>query len=169
MGDALLKTPPRPSQVWPLVRDPLHFIALGFGAGLSRWAPGTMGSLLAWWMYPAFALALPQPLLVVWLLFATAIGGYLCGRAAAALGQDDPGAVVWDEMVAVWWLLWLVPAGLVWEGAAVALFRLFDIAKPWPIPVLEERLAGGWGIMVDDLAAAALAAFVLAVAKYYLG
>jgi phosphatidylglycerophosphatase A len=152
-----------------LLAHPAHFIALGFGAGLSPWAPGTVGSLLAWALYPLLRTPVSEGLFLLLLATFFLAGVIACDRTAKALASGDPGAVVWDEMIAVWLVLFFCPPGLVWQAAGVALFRLFDIAKPEPIATLERRFRGGFGIMIDDLAAAGYVLLVLAVAVHFLG
>lgn len=152
-----------------LLAHPAHFIALGFGAGLSPWAPGTVGSLLAWALYPLLRSPVSEGVFLLLLVSFFLAGILACERTAKALGSGDPGAVVWDEMLAVWLVLFFCPPGLAWQAAGVALFRLFDIAKPEPIATLERRFRGGLGIMIDDLAAAGYVLLVLAVAVHFLG
>jgi phosphatidylglycerophosphatase A len=143
-----------------------HFIALGFGSGLSPVAPGTVGTLYAWLSFLVLDpwLSAKQWGLLIALSFIAGIG--LCGRTARALGTDDPSAVVWDEIVAFWFVLWLLmPAGLWAQAAAFALFRLFDAVKRGPVGWADRRFKGGFGIMFDDAVAAGLALFVIALAR----
>jgi phosphatidylglycerophosphatase A len=153
----------------PDLRDPLQLLAFGFGSGLAPKAPGTFGSLAALALYPALAwLALPAYLGV--LAVAIVAGVAICGHAAAALEVHDDGRIVWDEFAGLW--LALVPLVPVtdwsWRTAAwllvgFGLFRLFDIAKPWPIGYLDRRVHGGLGIMIDDLLAGVFAGVGLAL------
>jgi phosphatidylglycerophosphatase A len=137
-------------------RRPWHWIAFGLGSGLSPWAPGTAGTLAAVPLYLAVAgLALPWYLGLVAL--ATLVGIWACGATARDLGGRDPGAIVWDEVVGYLVTMTAAPPGWVWVLLGFALFRLFDIWKPWPIRVLDARVHGGLGIMLDDLVAGALA------------
>jgi len=146
------------------LRTPAGFLAFGLGSGLARHAPGTMGTLLA----VPFGLLLKQ-LPATWygpvLLVLFAAGVYLCGAASRMLGQHDPGGIVWDEMVGYWLTVALVPVTWAWWLAAFVLFRFFDIVKPWPIRLAEQRLGGGLGIMVDDVIAAVYAMLVLAAIR----
>ena len=143
------------------------FIATGGGSGLLPGAPGTWGSLaalpFAWLIdaqYGLYGLALAT--LLVFLAGVWAAENY-----ATAIGVKDPGCVVVDEVAGQWLALTpvaLLPetqaGGHLWPYAlAFAAFRLFDIVKPWPVRTLE-RLPGGWGIMVDDIAAGIYAAIV---------
>ena len=144
---------------------PAHVLAFGFGAGLVRFAPGTVGTLAAWpvgWllagsMSPAGMLALAGALFL--------LGIWCCGVTGERLGVADHGAMVWDEMVAFLLMLAILPRELAWQAAGFLAFRVFDIAKPPPIRWLERRLRGGFGVMFDDLVAAGCALFVLALAK----
>jgi len=142
--------------------DPAFFIAWGAGSGLAPRAPGTFGTLAAFPLHLAL-LSLPAAvhLCVLGLLFA--LGVWACGAVGRRLGAHDPGGVVIDEIVAFLVVLWVVPAaGWAW-AVAFGLFRLFDIAKPWPIGWLDRRVRGGLGVMLDDLAAAAATLLVLSV------
>ena len=140
---------------------PAHMLALGFGAGLSPLAPGTVGTLVAW---PVGALVAP-PYLALATAPLFAIGVWACSVTGRHLGVADHRAMVWDEMVAFWLVLALVPRELAWQAAGFALFRLFDIAKPPPIRAFERRFHGGFGVMFDDLLAAAYTLLVLALIK----
>lgn len=151
----------------PNLRDPLQLLAFGFGSGLAPKAPGTAGSALAVLLFPLLALlTLPAYLAVVGL--ASLAGIVICDHAAKALQVHDDGRIVWDEFAGQWLALTpLVPvlawdtSSLLWLLAGFALFRLFDVAKPWPIGYLDRKVHGGLGIMLDDLVAGLLAATVL--------
>jgi phosphatidylglycerophosphatase A len=148
-----------------LLADPVHFLALGFGSGLSPWAPGTAGTLVAL----PIALALLQiPTLAAWIVVVISIaaGIWITGQSAERLGVHDHSGIVWDEIAAFLALALLIPAGWEWLVAAFLAFRVFDIVKPWPIRDLDHSLRGGLGIMLDDLAAAAFAAVVLRLVEY---
>lgn len=156
----------------PDLRDPLQLLAFGFGSGLAPKAPGTFGSLAAVALFPLLAL-LPLPAFLA-VLVASAVGGvYICGHAARALDVHDDGRIVWDEFAGQWLaLLPLLPLAqwdaraLIGLAAGFGLFRLFDIAKPWPIGYFDRSVPGGLGIMLDDLIAGAIAAAVLAGLLY---
>jgi len=151
---------------WRHLRDPVHLLALGFGTGLAPFAPGTFGSLVGL----AFALAL-APLGLGWNLAAIALAGtagvWICGESARRLGVHDHPAIVWDEVVGMMIAMLAAPAA--WWGAplAFALFRLFDIAKPWPIREIDHGMSGGAGIMLDDVLAGLFAALVLMIVGYF--
>jgi phosphatidylglycerophosphatase A len=148
-----------------LLRHPAGWLACGFGAGLSPLAPGTAGSLVA--LLPWIALReLPPPYYAAAVTLAFVIGVWACGWAVQVLKIDDPGAVVWDEFVGQWIaltpLLWLARDAL-WICAGFILFRIFDIAKPWPVSWADRAVGGGLGVMLDDVIAGAYAAAVLAL------
>lgn len=152
----------------PALGNPVHLLAFGFGAGLSPWAPGTFGTLVGVALYlPLALLPLVQYLAVVVAL--SVAGVWLCGRAARDLGVHDHPGIVWDEIAGYLVTMLAAPSGWEWVLAGFVLFRLFDIWKPWPIRWLDRRVAGGLGIMLDDLAAGALAAACIQIAAHWLG
>ena len=138
---------------------PAHVISLGFGSGLSPIAPGTVGSVFA---LPLGWLLLQLPLLMALLLVAVALvaGAALTKITADALGVHDHGAIVWDEFVGMWLAMLFMPSTALGLAMAFALFRMFDIFKPWPINKLDASIPGGWGIMLDDVLAGLLAGLV---------
>ncbi len=166
-----------PLSVAFLLQHPAHCIALGFGSGLAPRAPGTAGTLFAWL---SFVLLTPWLGASVWpwagaLALSLAIGVWACTVTAQHLGIADPGAIVWDEIVAFWLVLWLITPAAWWQQLlAFALFRYFDAAKPGPVgwaDRLYKLQAGqsigwrqGWGILFDDLVAALCTLLVMAVA-----
>jgi phosphatidylglycerophosphatase A len=146
------------------LKDPVQFLALGFGSGLAPFAPGTFGSVvglvLAWAVaIPGFAFAAFATLLV------TIAGFWICGEAARRLGVHDHPAIVWDEIAGM--MITMLAAPTQWWGwiAGFLLFRLFDIAKPWPIREIDHGIGGGAGIMLDDIVAGILAALVLMLVR----
>jgi phosphatidylglycerophosphatase A len=144
----------------PNPANPIHLLAAGFGSGLAPRAPGTFGSLAAlplWWVL--HWLSWPWYGLIVALAFVAGI--YICGRTAADLRVHDHSAIVWDEFVGLWIALALVAPRWEWVIAGFLLFRLFDIWKPWPIRWCDRHVHGGFGIMLDDVLAGALALAVL--------
>lgn len=152
-----------------------HLLALGFGAGLSRWAPGTVGTLWAWASYLLID-ALWAPGDLAWgLLIAGGLGlGWWASTATARrCGIQDPGFIVIDEIVAFWAVLWLVmPTNLLGQAVAFALFRYFDAAKPGPVGWADQAFKGegwrgGWGIMFDDLVAAGCTVGVVAAWRFW--
>lgn len=150
----------RVTRIRPTLADPVQLVATGFGAGLAPRAPGTVGSLVA--LVPAWLL-LDLPLwiraAVVAALFAA--GVLICGESAKRLATHDHPSVVFDEIVGLLAATLVLQGNPLWLVPAFLLFRLFDIWKPWPIRDVDHRLAGGLGIMLDDLMAAAYAALGL--------
>jgi phosphatidylglycerophosphatase A len=140
-----------------------HFIALGFGSGLVRWAPGTAGSLLAWLLFDTFDRGTASVGWAPVLAIGFAVGTYACGRTGRNLGSPDHGAMVWDEMIAQWMVLVFLPRLFWWQAIGFGLFRVFDIAKPPPIAYFDRRFKGGFGVMFDDLLAGCYALFVIAL------
>ena len=148
-------------------RDPVLFMAFGFGAGLAPKAPGTVGTLVAVPLYLWLAqFSTPVYLGAVVVVALAGIG--ICGRAATRLGVHDHPGIVWDEFAG--YLVTMIPASGSWISllAGFILFRLFDIWKPWPINVADKKITGGTGIMLDDLLAGIPAAIGVAVAARWL-
>lgn len=141
-----------------LVAHPAHLLALGFGSGLPRKAPGTFGTLFGWIVYIVGAPYLSMAALVALLVVAFAVGCWACTRTGRDLGVADHGSMVWDEIVAIWLVMLFTPPAWSWAITAFVLFRFFDIVKPVPIRRFERRFkSGAWagfGVMGDDLIAA---------------
>ena len=159
-----------------MLRHPARWIALGFGSGLSPWAPGTVGTLWAWVVFLVFDRWLGPLGATGWAAVigaALPLGVWACTRTAEDLAVADPGAIVWDEVIAFWIVLWLVmPAGFATQAIAFALFRFFDAAKPGPVGWCDRRFksARGWmqgvGIIADDLVAALCTLLVIALWRF---
>lgn len=136
------------------------FLAFGFGSGLSRYMPGTMGTLVAIPLY----LFLAKVNIVVYsvLTLIAVLGGIqLCTYAAEKLEVHDFGGIVWDEVAGFLITMWIVPFSWQAVAAGFILFRFFDIVKPWPIKWIDHKVSGGLGIMLDDVLAGLFAAVVL--------
>lgn len=151
--------------VW---KNPIHFLAFGFGSGVLPKMPGTWGTLLAvpiycvisewnWSLYASFVIILGV------------LGIAICGKTADELNTPDHPGIVWDEIVGYFITMFLAPIGWLWVLLGFLLFRFFDILKPWPIQWLERRLSGGLGIMADDWLAGLYAWVVLQVIAWFLG
>jgi phosphatidylglycerophosphatase A len=149
------------------LKVPVHALAFGFGAGLAPIAPGTFGAVVglaiaallstqAWAVNAVAALAI------------ACVGIYICGASARRLGVHDHPAIVWDEIAGMSITMLAAPPawGWTWALAGFALFRIFDIAKPWPIREIDHGMRGGVGIMLDDVLAGILAAIVLLLIRY---
>ena len=129
-----------------LLSHPWHFISLGFGSGLSPVMPGTAGTLFAWISYD----------LLTWLAQFTGI----------ALNSPDDGSMVWDEIIAFWLvLIFVTPGSFLTEFLAFIVFRFFDMLKPPPIRFFDQRIKGGFGVMLDDIIAAFFTLLVFALWK----
>ena len=160
--------PIRPTAAF-MLRHPAHAIALGFGSGLSPKAPGTVGSLWGWasWLLIQNSLSLTTQAALI--LVSLLIGWWACTLTARHMGVSDPGSIVWDEIVAMWLILFLLmPAGFMAQLTAFFLFRFFDAVKPGPVAWADRLFKGfgwrgGWGILFDDLVAALCTLIVLAL------
>ena len=156
-----------------LLLHPAHCIALGFGSGLSRIAPGTVGTLWGWLSY-VLLLQHRDPLSIGLIIAVSTLGGWwACTVTAQHMRVSDPGPIVWDEIVAFWLVLWLaMPMGFWGQLVAFALFRFFDAAKPGPVGWADSVFKGfgwrgGWGILFDDFVAAFCTLLVMAVWRFF--
>jgi phosphatidylglycerophosphatase A len=152
-----------------LFAHPAHFIALGFGSGLSPVAPGTAGTLAAWLLYPLVKPHFPDAGFLLFLAVAFVLGVFACSRTGRALGATDHGSIVWDEIVPFWLVLLMTPEGWLWQLAAFIWFRFFDITKPQPARWIDGHMKHGFGVMLDDVAAAGYTLLVLALFKVIFG
>ncbi len=147
--------------------SPSAFLGFGFGSGLSPFAPGTMGTLVA---VPFVFVLKSQGAMGFWislsLLFLLGIG--VCTHLSRKLGVHDHAAIVWDEMVGYWLAVAFVPLQWHWLLAGFILFRFFDILKPWPICQIDKNVGGGLGIMLDDIVAAGFTLILLDAAQRFL-
>jgi phosphatidylglycerophosphatase A len=135
--------------------------ALGFGTGLAPLAPGTFGSVPGLLLYLLLAGVLGWWAQLVLSAAIFALGIPICAVCARRLGVHDHPAIVWDEIAGCFLTCVLAPAGPGWAAGAFVAFRVFDIAKPWPIRELDHGIRGGLGIMLDDAVAAVMAAALL--------
>lgn len=145
----------------PSLGNPWVLLATWFGSGYLPKAPGTWGSLaalpFAWLILDRFgALALAIASVVV-----LALGIVAAERFMSLVDDDDPGAVVIDEVAGQWLALIVVPLDPVWFFFGFCAFRLFDVLKPWPVGALDRGCKGGLGVMIDDIAAGLYALGVL--------
>lgn len=188
MHDLHATEPQAPSPPAPIARQgvgfmlshPAHWFALGFGSGLSRVAPGTSGTLWAWVAYVVLSRWLSESAWGLVIGLSLPLGWWACTVTARHMRVQDPGSIVWDEVVAFWLVLWLVmPAGLLAQTVAFALFRFFDAVKPGPVGWADALFhdtdpqtdsyawrKAGFGIMFDDLVAAACTLMVMALWKF---
>ena len=159
---------PKPAIPARLLLNPIHLMSLGLGSGLFKWMPGTVGTAVAagiWWV--CWVVWFPEVHTLYWHLAIVAvsflIGIYLCAATAKKLGVHDHGGIVWDEFVGFWLATVAIPLTWQWFIAAFVLFRIFDIAKPWPIRQIDKNVHGGFGIMLDDLLAGVYTLVILHV------
>jgi len=148
--------------------DPVHFLAFGFGSGLSPAAPGTAGTAVAV-VLELLMRPLDLPLRIAIVVVVCVVGVWICGESARRLDTHDHPGIVWDEFAGYFLTMLFVPAGWPWVVAGFVLFRLFDIIKPWPIRELDHGIGGGLGIMLDDLVAGVFAGLILLASRGFLG
>ena len=144
----------------PDLKQPVHFLAFGFGSGLSPKAPGTVGTVAAIpFLYLMSFLTNIEYLIVLSIIIISGI--WLCGQSSKMLGVHDHPGIVWDEFAGLFVTMIAVPFTWGTVLAGFILFRVFDILKPWPISWLDKKISGGMGIMLDDLVAGAFALAIL--------
>mgnify|MGYP002776350594 FL=1 len=158
----------KPPSLRFLLAHPAHFIALGCGSGLSRWAPGTAGTLFAWLTFPALRENFSDSGLLWLLTAAYALGIWVIEITGKGLGDPDHGSIVWDEIVPFWLVLLMTPETFLWQLTAFALFRYFDITKPQPARYFDQHVKNGFGVMADDLIAAGYTLLSLSLIKIVL-
>jgi len=148
------KTKPRIPAFSELLNNPVLMLGFGFGSGLLPKGPGTAGTLLGLLLFIPILL---WSELAAWLLLIVGLlaGSTICGKSSEYMKVHDHGGIVWDEFVGIWMVLLVLPQQS-WEYwlAAFVVFRVFDIWKPWPIKSVDEKVEGGFGIMLDDVLAA---------------
>lgn len=166
-GDSAVPVSSRHRTHWPkaswVFSDGGRLLMFGMGSGLIRPGSGTWGTLMGWLLWEVAATSVTDGEIAVFLAFAFAYGCWAATRVGRQLGVDDHVGIVWDEMVAFWLVLWLVPQSLAAQATAFVLFRIFDATKPPPIRQVDARLKGGVGVMVDDILAAGYTLLVMAV------
>lgn len=141
--------PPIPESIW---KNPIHFIAFGFGSGALPIAPGTFGTLLAIPFYLAMqSLPLIVYLITVFLIALASI--WICNKTSKDIGIRDHQGMCLDEFVGYFVTMINAPHGWTWVLLGFLFFRLFDIWKPWPIRIIDERVSGGFGMILDDVLA----------------
>lgn len=142
-----------------------HWVASGFGAGFAPKAPGTVGTLVA---IPLYLLLreLPPAYYAGVVLAMFGVGVLLCRIVETRFARHDHPSIVWDEIVGYLIAMFLAPRGWFWVALGFALFRLFDIWKPFPIGAVDRRMRGGFGVMLDDALAGVAAGAVLQVTAY---
>lgn len=148
----------------------IWFLGVGLGSGLSPKAPGTMGSLAVLILYPVWMAIGLIPSIIVMIIMSV-VGIYICGRTADIMHVHDDGRIVWDEFagqsIALLPLVYVANLPWWWIIIGFALFRLFDIWKPFPIGWADQKVSGGLGIMLDDVLAGLIALAVLSLIIYF--
>mgnify|MGYP002655855189 FL=1 len=148
----------------------ITFCGVGFGSGLSPKAPGTFGSAFALLFVPIW-LAIGLSASVMVMIIMSLIGIYICDKTAELMGVHDDGRIVWDEFagqsITFLPVLYLGQMNWLWLLIGFALFRLFDVWKPWPIRVIDRQVGGGFGIMLDDIIAGLWAALCIWLYFYF--
>ena len=148
-----------------VMTHPVHFLAFGFGSGLAPVAPGTFGTVMAVLLY----LLMMKLSLIPYLIIVVAVcivGVWICDKSSKLLGVHDHGGIVWDEFAGFFITMIAAPKGWLWILIGFALFRLFDIWKPWPISLLDKQVEGGLGIMLDDIVAGIYALICMQIILY---
>lgn len=149
------------------MKNPVHFLALGFGSGLVPMMPGTFGSLAALPILLAMSFFSLEVFIFITVV-SFLVGIYLCGKTARDLKMHDHGSIVWDEVAGMMVTFIAIPLNPLSLLLGFLLFRFFDILKPWPISVFDRRVHGGFGIMIDDIVAGAIACACLHGILYFL-
>lgn len=151
--------PPVPEAVW---KDPLYFIAFGFGSGAMPFAPGTFGTLMAIPFYLLFQ-SLPLFSYVILVVVIAVLSVWISERVSRDIHLHDHPGMCLDEFVGFFVTMIHAPHGYVFLLLGFLLFRLFDILKPWPIYVLDEKVHGGLGMVLDDIVAGIFACIILQI------
>lgn len=143
------------------LRNPVHFLALGFGSGLAPKMPGTFGTLAALPLVVLLSWYSPFYIYLLVTVLASVLGIWICGKTADDMQVHDDSSIVWDEVAGM--LITMLAVPISWQTllAGFLLFRFFDILKPWPISYLDKHVHGGFGIMVDDVLAGIFSLIVL--------
>ena len=150
-----------------MLLNPVHFIALGFGSGLTPKIPGTAGTLAGVLIF----ILMPDTSWMTYLLIVVCgflFGIFCCGYTAKILNVHDHYSIVWDEIIGYMITMFMVPKEWIWILVGFILFRIFDILKPWPISFIDRRIEGGLGIMLDDVIAALFSLAIIQIAIYFL-
>jgi phosphatidylglycerophosphatase A len=156
---------------WPTLKwvfsDPGRVLMFGFGSGLLRPGSGTWGTLLAWFFWVVASVGASDIAIGIFLFLSFVYGCWAAERVSRSMGVQDHVGIVWDEFVAFWLVLWLIPESLLAQGIAFVLFRIFDTLKPPPIRQVDLRFKGGVGVMADDLLAAGYTLLVMALLIHF--
>ena len=156
--------PPIPAKVW---KDPLYFIAFGFGIGCVPFAPGTFATLLA---IPFYLLIRPLPLFfyLVFVLAFIIASSWISDKVSREIGEHDHPGMCIDEFAGFFVTMINAPPGIGWIIFGFLLFRLFDIWKPWAIRVIDEKVHGGFGMVLDDIVAGIFSLMIIQLGIFIL-
>lgn len=157
--DRYKNIPPIPESVW---KNPLHFIAFGFGSGALPVAPGTFGTLMAIPFYLIFS-QLSWPFYLVITVILSIICMWICQKVAKDIGVHDHQGMCLDEFPGFFVTMIHAPHGIWWIVSGFLLFRLFDIWKPWPIRWADQHVTGGFGMVFDDILAGVYAYILMQI------
>ena len=148
------------------LKNPVVFVAMGLGSGLSPKAPGTAGTLMT---VPLVYFLQQQTLLVYVLvtLFVLLTGSWICGYAAKKLQVHDHSGIVYDEVAGFLITMFMVPESWTLMLVGFLFFRFFDAVKPWPISWFDKNVDGGFGIMFDDVVAGIVSLLCLMLLQYW--
>lgn len=144
-----------------------NFLATTGYAGYLPGAPGTWGSIVAILIWYGLQHLLSPPYIIVLTVLLFFIGVWVAMGISKYDEEEDPSHIVIDELVGQWIPLWFIPVTPIYIILAFILFRIFDIAKPWPVS-LFDRIPGGWGIMLDDVAAGIYALLIIEAIQFIL-
>lgn len=157
----------RQRTAWPTTKwvfsDPARILMFGLGSGLFRPGSGTWGTFAAWFLWVAVSPGANDLSIGIFLVCSLIYGCWAADRVGKALNAPDHVGIVWDEFVAFWFVLWLIPNTLPAQALGFVLFRFFDVVKPAPIRQVDARLKGGVGVMADDMLAAGYTLIVMAI------
>jgi len=153
---------PVPRSVW---EKPTHFVAFGFGSGAIPKAPGTFGTLMA---IPFYLMMQPLTMLqyLILLILITSLSMWLCDNVSKEIQVDDHQGMCLDEIVGYLVTMFGAPHGFRWIVWGFLLFRLFDILKPWPIYLIDQKVKGGVGVILDDVLAGIYSSIVLHILSW---
>jgi phosphatidylglycerophosphatase A len=157
------KSQPVPNAVW---HSPLYFIAFGFGSGAFPVAPGTAGTVVAAIFYLGLRY-LPLGEYLLFTLIFSIVSIWLLDQLSREIQVHDHPGMCLDEFAGYFVTMINAPWGFSWMLLGFILFRLFDIWKPWPISWLDKHIHGGFGMVIDDIAAGALAMIVMQIIHYF--
>lgn len=163
------QNPVTPTWEW-MTRRPVRLLGLGFGTGLAKSAPGTIGSLPAVFVAGLlYGMGLSHFGLLILSFVLFAVGIHICNTVGEELGCEDYRGIVWDEFTAMLMVFACIPQGWGWWLLGFLVFRFFDIVKPQPVKWADAKVKGGLGVMLDDAVAAACTVVVIQLLYWIVG